>query len=433
MSAVTLFRLTLAPCLVLASAVLALGCGPPPTYSEHIAPILQAKCQACHRPGQVAPMSLLTYEDVHAYAGLIAVSIEMGNMPPFYAAGPAGYYKNDLRLTDEEKSLIFDWVDAGSPEGDPALLPPAIEWTDSPWPLGPPDLVIQFPRHSPPRTFRDQHITFVTDYVFSEETWVRALHLKTETSKAVHHSTQFIWNAKNPVPANGKTLDHIPPKRALFTWFPGFLTEPLPDGQAIRIPKGARIASRTHFGPTKEARSEQLELGIYFADGEIDSVQKPLGLQMPDLMVPPGEPNYRHSASVNFLQAALVSHFRIHMHLRGKAAQIIFHFPDGTQKTVFDLPRYRFGWQRYYYLAEPMPVPAGTRAEFVGVWDNSADNPLNPDPTAWCRWGSRTVDEMFGGTVYYTPQRKLAEPLLVENGRVVGDATRTRRASSPIL
>ena len=376
-------------------------------------------------------MSLVSYEDARAYAGLIGVSIAVGNMPPFYASGPADYFRNDIRLSEAEKALIFDWVDAGAPEGDPDLLPPPIEWPDSPWPLGEPDLVIRFPRHSPPRNFRDHYITLVTDYVFPEETWVRALHLQTESKKAVHHSTQFLWDPMIPVPPGRKTLDHIPPTWALFTWFPGFIAEPLLPGQALRIPKGARVASRTHFGPTKENLSEQLELGVYYADGTVDSVQKHVSLQMPLIRIPPGDSHYEHRKSVRFTEDALVSHFRIHMHLRGKAAKIIFHYPDGTQETVFDLPRYRFSWQRYYYLVEPIPVPRGTRAEFIGVWDNSADNPLNPDPTVWCGWGPRTSDEMFGGSVFYTPQKKLAEPLEVEHGRLVKG--KSRGASTPLL
>ncbi len=398
---------------------LALGCGPPPTYSEHIAPILQSKCQSCHRPGQIAPMSLVSYQDAQTWAGLIGVSIEMGNMPPFYADGPADYFRGDLRLSDDEKDLIHDWVAAGAPEGDPALAPAPVDWPDSPWPLGEPDLVIDFPRHSPPRNFKDQHITFVTDYVFPDDTWVKALHLRTESKKAVHHSTQFLWNPEHKVPRNGKSFDHVPPRRALFTWFPGFLTEPLPEGQALLIPKGARVASRTHFGPTKEKRNERMQLGVYFADGTVDSLQKHVGVQMTDIKIPPRDSHYEHRKHTFLPEAALVSHFRIHMHLRGKAAQVLFHYPDGRTEKVFDLPRYRFAWQRYYYLAEPLPAPKGTKVEFVGVWDNSADNPLNPNPNVWCGWGRRTVDEMFGGSVFYTPQRKLAQPLKIEKGRLV--------------
>jgi hypothetical protein len=419
--------------LIAAWATSLLACAQQVTYSEHVAPILQARCQSCHRPGQIAPMSLLTYADARAYSGLIRQSIEMGNMPPFYAAGPIGYFKDDMRLTPEEKETIFAWVDGGTPEGDPAQLPTPIEWEDSPWPLGEPDLVVHFPRHSPPPVRKDHFITLVSDYVFEEEMWVQAFHLKTESKTAVHHSTQFLWDHREPVPEGGKTLFHVKPWNALFTWFPGFHLDPLPAGQAFRLRAGSQVASRTHFGPTADKVSEQMDLGIYFADGPIDSIQKPLGGQMLDIKIPPGDPHYVHRKKLTFGEDALVSHFRIHMHLRGKAAQIIFHYPDGSEELVFDLPRFRFQWQRYYYLADPLPVPAGTVAEFVGIWDNSANNPYNPDPTVWCRWGKRTVDEMFGGTVFYTPQKKLEHPLQVVKGRHVGGELDARLGTSPLL
>ncbi len=153
---------------------------------------------------------------------------------------------------------------------------------------------------------------------------------------------------------------------------------------------------------------------------------------MTDLRVPPGAKNYTLSREARFEEAANVTHFRVHMHLRGKSSKVIFHYPDGSSETVFDLPRFRFQWQRYYYLEEPIAVPEGTVAEFVGVWDNSADNPSNPNPKVWCVWGRRTKDEMFGGTVYYTPQRKLATPLRVENGRLV-EGSAADVGSTPLL
>jgi len=123
-----------------ALAVPLLACAPEVTFTKDIAPILQAKCQACHRPGQIAPMPLLTYQEVRPYAHAIHASVAMGNMPPFYAAGPPGYFKDDIRLTEQEKQLLADWANAGAPEGDPALLPAPIAWDDSEWPLGEPDL-----------------------------------------------------------------------------------------------------------------------------------------------------------------------------------------------------------------------------------------------------------------------------------------------------
>lgn len=401
-----------------------LACGPPEvTFSRDIAPILQAKCQSCHRPGQMAPMSLLSYEEVRPFSAAIRTSVAIGNMPPFYAAGPPGYFKNDIRLTAEEKELIFRWADSGAPEGDRALLPEPVEWDDAEWPFGEPDLVIRFPRHSPPPVLEDHFVTLVSDHVFPEETWVRALHLKTESKKVVHHSTQFLWNPALEIPPERKAVGHVEPKRPLFTWFPGFRAEPLPPGKAIQLPRSARVAALTHFGPTRENVSEELQLGIYFADGTVDSLQKPLGIQLTDLRIPPGEANYTRKGTKRFPEDATVSHFRVHMHLRGKSSKIILHYPDGTQETVFDLPRYRFSWQRYYYLSEVLEVPKGTTAEFIGVWDNSEANPLNPNPSAWCSWGPKTSDEMFGATIFYTPKQKLQQPVeIVQGVRVDGQA-----------
>jgi len=396
-----------------------LACGPQVTFSEHIAPILQAKCQQCHRTGQMAPMSLVTYAEVRPIAKAIQMAIAIGNMPPFYATGPPGYYKDDIRLSDEEKRLIAEWADSGAPEGDPALLPEPVAWDDSEWPFGEPDLVLRFPAHTPESNLKDQWITFFADLEFPEDLWARGFHLKTLSKKAAHHSTLFMVGPDQEIPETHKTEEHIELGTArLFTWFPGLVVDPLPDGQAIKLPKSWRVAARTHFGPQSKRITEEMELGIYFATGKVNRIQRRVGVQfIKEIKLPPGASDYTLRKKKTFHQAGWISHFKVHMHLRGKSSQIILHFPDGTSETVFDLPSYRFSWQRYYYLAKPRLVPKGTVAEFVAVWDNSADNPLNPDPTAWCGWGKKTTDEMYGGAIFYIPKQKLPHPIRVENGR----------------
>jgi hypothetical protein len=402
----------------------ALGCGPAPTWSEHVAPIVQAKCQGCHRPGQIAPMSFQSYAEVRPFAPAIRAAVESGRMPPFYAAGPIGHWKQDIRLSESEKRLVLDWVEAGAPEGDPALLPPPPVFADSPWPLGEPDLVLRFPGHSPTPDQRDEWVTLFADQPFAEELWARAVHLRTTAAGAVHHATLSVVTPSTPVPAAGKTFDDVTAAvGGLYTWFPGVAVEPLPPGQAIRLRAGTRIVARTHFAPTRKAVVERMEVGIYLADGVVERMQKRIGIQfVREIAIPPGVADFALRGTKEFREDAEVTHFRVHMHVRGKSSRIRFRYPDGRVETVFDLPRYRFEWQRYYYLAEPLHVPKGTVAEFVGVWDNSASNPANPDPSAWCRWGPRTVDEMFGATVFYTPDRKMPVPLRVERGRAVGPA-----------
>ena len=196
------------------------------------------------------------------------------------------------------------------------------------------------------------------------------------------------------------------------------MIDPLPENQAVFIPASSRIAARTHFSPTRQPVAEKLQLGIYYANGTVEYVEKMHAVLIKDLAIPPGAPSHTRRRKKAFKEAANVTHFRVHMHLRGKSSKIIFHYPDGKSQTVFDLPRYSFRWQRYYYLAEPLKVAKGTVAEFVGVWDNSPQNPDNPDPTVWCTWGRRTVDEMFGSVAFYTPQTGLDRPLKVVNGRL---------------
>jgi hypothetical protein len=250
------------------------------------------------------------------------------------------------------------------------------------------------------------------------------VHLRTKKAGVVHHATLSVVNPTTPVPPGGKTFDDVTASvGGLYTWFPGVAVEPLPAGQAIRLRAGTRVVARTHFAPTRQPVAEQMEVGIYFADGVVEKMQKRIGIQfIREIAIPPGVPDFTLRGSREFREDAEVTHFRVHMHVRGKSSRIDFRYPDGRVETVFDLPRYSFTWQRYYYLAEPLHAPKGTVAHFVGVWDNSAANPNNPDPTAWCRWGPRTVDEMFGATVFYTPEQKLPVPLRVERGRAVGPA-----------
>jgi hypothetical protein len=405
-------------------AAVALACESEPTFSDDVAPILQARCQRCHRPGQIAPMPLLSYADARPVAPAIRFAVSSGRMPPFHAAGPIGYWKDDMRLTPRQKQTLLDWVDAGAPEGDPADLPPPIAWNDSPWPLGQPDLVLHFPAHAAAPIYRDEWVTLFSDQAFPHELWARAVQVRTRSTRAVHHATLSLAPPGTVVPPEGKTFDDVTSAvGGLYTWFPGMEFDPLPAGQAIRLPAGDRMLARAHFAPTRKPESEQLEVGIYFANGLVEKVQKRVAIQfIRRLVIPPGDPDFTLAGRREFPESGVITHFRAHMHVRGKSSRILLRYPDGREETVFDLPRYNFNWQRYYHLARPLHVPKGTVALFEGVWDNSVLNPYNPDPTAWCRWGQRTSDEMFGATIFYTPDASLPVPIRVENGRAVPPA-----------
>lgn len=399
------------------------------TFSRDVAPILQNRCQECHRPNQLAPMSLLTYEQARPWAKSIKQAVATKTMPPFYAAGPRGYFKDDMRLTEEEIETIVGWVDSGAPRGNPAHLPEPIAWSDSKWTQGEPDMVLTFPPHHVKPDNVDEEVNLYSEHVFEEETWIKGVELATGRNLLLHHCAIFVGPPGTEIPESRKSGEEINFMEFLpiHTWFPGLYVPLLPDGQALVIPKGSRIVLRAHFAPSTERREQNLELGVYLANDVIDTPPGAVNiLGHYGIKIPPHEPAYTKRAIGVFREDAYATHFRIHMHVRGKSSKFFFHYPNGEKELVFDLPRYSFDWQRYYTLSEPKFVPKDTIVEVIGVWDNSADNPNNPDPTKKVLFGPRTVDEMFGASVYYTPDRKLEEALVVENGHV-----RTRIAAEP--
>ncbi len=392
-----------------------------PTYSNDIAPILRAKCQTCHRPGQIAPMSLLTYRETRPWASSIRKEVVAKRMPPFYAAGPIGHWKDDLRLTDAEIKTIADWVGQDAPRGNPAEETPEVIWPESAWAFGEPDLVVDFPEHDISTEGADERATLFSEFSFEEDMWLRGVVLVADQYDSLHHAHIFSVPDGFDVPPNHRQEGAMDVREFpyFYTWFPGLTVELLPEGQGIPVGKGSRIGLVTHFAPRTEPRKERIRLGLYWADGTIERVQRNVNLIMADLRIPPHQSSHSQRKTVAFEEDGWVTHFAAHMHLRGKSTQIHFRYPDGTSDLVFDLPQYSFDWQRYYYLSNPIRVPKDTVLEAVATWDNSANNPHNPDPSREVRWGPRTVDEMFGCNAYYTPVKTLSKPVVVKDGRIV--------------
>jgi len=408
-----------------------------PTFSKDVLPILQKHCQECHRPEQIAPMSLLNYAQVRPWAKAMRKSVADRTMPPYSVNAPLGHFKDDLRLTEDEVNTVTRWVDAGAPEGNPADAPPPLDWASKEWWMGKPDMVLEFPEFTSKPNGKDEELLLFSDHVFPQNTWVQAFEFKSSDYTVVHHAGLNSADDKLFVPEDlildsddphldkfgGSSNGGLPlfVQTRLYTWLPGQHLEERPKGEGVRIPKGNRIVIQTHIAPTTEAKPIKISLGIRFVNG-------PLllngGIRVSDmkfLKVPPAAPSYVERERRKFGSDATVTAFAVHMHLRGKSSQIIFHYPDGRSETVLDVPRFDFNWQRIYYLAKPMQVPKGTEIEYIAEWDNSPENPLNPDPTAEVIWGGRTTDEMYGGNVYFSVER--LHPLQVENGLVVGTAT----------
>src|SRR6266404_1208098 len=334
------------------------------TFAKDIAPILQMRCEECHRQGGIAPMSLVTYEETRPWARSIREKVIKREMPPFHATGQVGRYVNDPRLTDSEVAAVTKWVDSGAPKGNVKDLPAPHTWKNE-WAHGEPDLVVkvQHPYTLKPSA-KDQYVFFFFDYVF-------------------------------------------------------------PEGTAVRIPKGMRLGIQIHYAPSDQERVDQTSVGIYFADELVKKNLRVLFGDRKDVDIPPGDANYSLVAKKTFDTDGVIRFFHVHMHLRGKSYVMRFTYPDGRVETALEVPRYDFNWQRVYTLVEPMRVPKGTSVEFIGTYDNSIANKFNPDPTKVVHWGEKTTDEMMQGRIFWEAADENLN-LTVKKGHVVpsGDSAR---------
>lgn len=392
------------------------------TFTKQIAPIFRNRCEECHRQGGVAPMPLTNWEEARPWARSIREKVLTREMPPFHAAGQLGRYQHDPRLTDEEISLITRWVDRGSPRGSLRDMPAPRQWKSG-WANGEPDLLLTVRnsyrlKASP----TDQYVFFVFDHVFPEDTWVRSIVTRPGNTRVVHHANTHLVPPSLKAPESGYFEgDFDPGARGTIMiagWAPGTNDILLPDGVAIRIPKGMRFGIQVHYGPAEQEAIDQTSIGLYYADGIVNKNMRMMLGDRKDLQIPADDPSYSLTAKRTFDTDGLIRFFHVHMHLRGKSYAFRFTYPDGRSETVFEVPRYDFNWQRSYILAQPMRVPKGTSVEFIGTYDNSSKNRFNPDPKATIRWGQKTTDEMMQGRLFWESEGERLN-LAVRRGKVV--------------
>lgn len=278
---------------------------------------------------------------------------------------------------------------------------------------------------------KDQYAFFVFDYVFPEDTWIRAVDTRPGNRKIVHHANTHVVPPMFKAPPDGVIKgDFEPGARGtvmLSGWAPGVQSVMLSEGTAVRIPKGMRLGIQVHYAPTDKEGTDQTSVGIYFADGLIKKHIKVLFGDRRDVAIPPGDPNYRLTSTRTFETDAIISFFHVHMHLRGKSYEMKLTYPDGRQEMAIEVPRFDFNWQRTYTLTEPKRVPKGTKVDFTGVYDNSEKNKFNPDPLQTVRWGEKTTDEMMQGRIFYEAADENLN-LKVRKGIVVREAETANKA-----
>jgi hypothetical protein len=383
------------------------------TYAKHVAPIIQKKCQVCHQPGSIAPMSLLTYEDAKENLAEMKTRVAAREMPPWHIDRTVGIqrFKNDGGLTDNEIATIIKWINTGAKLGDRKDLPPAPKMPDpNRWQLadslGPPDLIIKSTPYTIAAKTQDKWFRPTVETGLTEPRWVRAIEVRpsrAESRKVVHHALAYLLqNEAGGVTGLAESAhDHQPNAGLFMEWAVGKVGQIFPaDAGKLMLP-GSRIRWEVHLHAIgEEIKDNVVELGVYFyPKGVVPKHRTVLRFfdvsRGSELDIPPNQ----KTITQNFytLQApARLENFQPHMHMRGKMMSMEAIYPDGKREMLSHVNNFQWNWHiNYVYADDAAPLlPKGTTLVFTAWHDNTKENPNNPDPNQWVGWGDRTVDEM---------------------------------------
>ncbi len=378
-----------------------------PTFSKDIAGIFQENCQSCHHPGEVAPFSLMDYENARPISEGVKRVVESGYMPPWKPV--VGAFNDERRLERREIDLIVEWVDNGSPEGDPRDLPEPLVFGED-WTLGEPDLVLQLPvDYEPNRAVEDDYRCFSLPTGLTGNQQIEAVEVRPDNRKVVHHVLLFpdpagesaVLEAANEDGQPGYTCFGDPgfdTLTFLAGWAPGNRPQVLPEGVGQTLAAGGRVALQIHYHPDGTRQLDRTRIGLHFRETPAAKELTYLPLINQNFSIPPGAA--RHEVTAEFtvptfprINARIYS-LLPHMHLLGREIQLELTI-DGRTETVIRIDDWDFRWQDTYWLKEPLLAPAGSVLKLTAVYDNSSDNPLNPNsPPVAVGWGEGTNDEM---------------------------------------
>ena len=392
------------------------------TYTKDIARIIQNNCIECHRSGGVAPFSLETFEAVSKRASMIRTVTQEGIMPPWFAVEPKADgddkanskaahtespWANDRSLSQAEKNAIVAWVAAGKPRGDDKDLPLPRTFAKSGWTIGEPDEVFQLPD---PITIKAdgvmpyQNVMVPTN--LAEDKWVRAMQIIPTDKSVVHHVLVFVLPEAALTDPQLRRQSAIDESRGYYAaYVPGNDSVVFPEGMAKRLPKKSVLMFQIHYTPNGKATKDRMKIGMVFGSETPKHIVRTAAVADRRIEIPPGANNHEETATVRLPADARLLAFMPHMHVRGKAYRYELQREGVGAKSepevILEIPRYDFNWQLRYTLREPLDAPRGSTLIGTAWYDNSAENPANPDPTKTVRWGPQTYDEMMLGYVEY--------------------------------
>ena len=385
---------------------------PLPTFYKDVLPILQNHCQSCHRAGEVAPMPLETYAQTKLWAGPMAHAVEMKMMPPWFADPRYGRFANDSSLSAQQIASMVAWAKAGAPEGDPQDAPEPPQWARG-WNIPQPDLVVKMPKAVKIPAQGEVEYTYeIVSTHFSLGRWVQMSEFRPGSPAHVHHAVVYIrppdseWLRHAPVgePFTASTLTdpgerrqaHETTSDLLLVYAPGSSADEWPAGMAKFVPAGSDLVFQMHYTTNGTADEDRTSIGLVFA--KAPPKQRVITLQLNNhaLIIPPGADDFRVDVQGTLPNDATLLSLFPHMHLRGKRFEYDIVGADGSVEVLLRV-NYHFHWQLSYKLAEPRLLQAGTRLRAIAWYDNSRNNPHNPDPEKTVRWGDQTSDEMMVG------------------------------------
>jgi hypothetical protein len=384
-----------------------------PVFTKDVAPILQRECQNCHRPGEIGPFSMLTYEETRPWAAAMKEAVTVKKMPPWFADPQHGKFSNGHLLSQKDIDTIAAWADAKAPQGDLKDMPKPIQWEEG-WGIGKPDLVIELPKpYDIPASGAIDYQHVIVHTGFTEDKWIQAAEVRPSHRAVVHHIIAFVrepnshWFRDEPagvffIAPQVKTKEEPDtsalPSDFLVGYAPGQPAEILQPGQAKLIKAGSDIIFQVHYTPNGQATTDQTKLGIVFAKEPPKERVLTLSATNGTFTIPPGDGNYRVDASFEVGTQVKLSGLHPHMHGRGKDFEYrLVYTATNESQVVLSVPRYNWHWQNWYNLQEPIVLPKGTKIECTAHFDNSKNNPDNADPTKAVQWGEQSWDEMMVG------------------------------------
>ncbi len=406
------------------------------TFYKDVLPIMQRHCQECHHAGEAVPMTLMTYKDARPWAAAIKEAVLTKKMPPWFAAGANGRFLNDRRLSQQEMDTLVSWAASGVKEGDAKDAPAPRAFVEG-WSIGNPDIVFEMQKafHVPPKGKVDyQYIVVPTG--FTEDRWVSKIEVLPGNRSAVHH---IVLIARAPgsnymkAAKPGEPFAFIPENEAkhledtgagkffmlggtvemVSVYVPGGVAYQTAPGQARLIKAGSDLIFQMHYTPDGKDEMDKSRVGMVFAKEPPKERVVNTFIQNANLHIPPETSNHRVEANVTLYEDVTVTSLFPHMHVRGKSFEYKAFYPNGEIQTLLEVPHYDFNWQLSYYLKDPIKLPKGTRLQAIAHYDNSANNPNNPDPKKDVYWGEQTWDEMLAGFI------DLAIPATTNPGNIV--------------